>query len=321
MKEQEEFLAENTKDGGFLQSVYWKEFISKTGKKVFHWRRRGFNGLFVEHSLPLVGNYWFCPRGPVGRKGEMQSNLGEIFNKARKNKVGWLRLEPQDKEFISFVKKEIFSKAVRAPKNHEPEETLVIDLNKDLNQILKEMKSKTRYNIRLSQKKEVVIKESFSKDDFEGFWRILKETSNRDKIKIYPKEYYREMLRTIPSDKIKLLTAYSKKDMVGGIIVSFYGGVATYLHGASSDSHRNLMANYGLQWRAIEIAKRMKMKKYDLGGTAVNSNKENWNGITKFKRGFCPHEKPIEFPGCYDFIFNKKKYFLYKLLRKVKKIF
>lgn len=321
MREQEEFLAENTKDGGFLQSVYWKEFLSKTGKKVFHWRSEGFNGLFVEHSLPLAGNYWFCPRGPVGKKEKTRSSLREIFDKALKNNVGWLRLEPQDEEFISFAKKEALSKVVRAPKNHEPGETLMIDLSKELDQILKEMKSKTRYNIRLSQKKEIVIKEDFNKDNLESFWELLKETSNRDKINIYPKEYYREMLRVIPSDKIKLLSAYFKEEMLGGIIVSFYGGVATYLHGASSNSHRNLMANYGLQWRAIEIAKKMGMKKYDLGGTAVNSNKENWNGITKFKRGFCPYGKPIEFPGCYDFILNQKKYFLYKLLRKAKNFF
>jgi lipid II:glycine glycyltransferase (peptidoglycan interpeptide bridge formation enzyme) len=321
MQEQEYFLAENTKDGGFLQSIFWKKFLFEAGKKVFYWERDKFNGLFVEHSLPLVGSYWFCPRGPIGKNEKAWLNLGMVFNKARENKVGWLRLEPQDKNLISFAQKEFPFKILKAPNNHEPEETLMINLSKNLDQILKEMKSKTRYNIRLSQKKEILIKEDFDKNDFENFWRLLEETSKRDKINLHPKRYYQEMLRAIPRDKIKLITAYFKKEMVAGIIVSFYGGVATYLHGASSSHFRNLMANYGLQWRAIEMAKEMGMKKYDLGGTAINLNKKNWQGITKFKRGFCPYENPVEFPGCYDFVIDKRKYFLYRTLHKIKSIF
>jgi lipid II:glycine glycyltransferase (peptidoglycan interpeptide bridge formation enzyme) len=127
------------------------------------------------------------------------------------------------------------------------------------------------------------------------------------------------MLSAVPAGKLKLFIAYSSEgEALGGILVSFYGGVATYLHGASSGKNRNLMANYGLQWHAIEKAKETGVKKYDLGGTALESDKKGWEGITKFKRGFCPGGEPVKFPGCYDLIINPWAYFLYRLLRKIK---
>jgi lipid II:glycine glycyltransferase (peptidoglycan interpeptide bridge formation enzyme) len=102
---------------------------------------------------------------------------------------------------------------------------------------------------------------------------------------------------------------------VGAIILSFFGGVATYLHGASSDEHRNLMANYFLQWEAIKRAKEKGMKKYDFFGIAVELNRKKWAGITRFKKGFCPDCEPIIFPGCYDLVLCPGKYFVYRILQ------
>ncbi|MFO7807114.1 MAG: peptidoglycan bridge formation glycyltransferase FemA/FemB family protein [Candidatus Moraniibacteriota bacterium] len=321
MDKQENFLAEHTKDGGFLQSEYWKNFQENFGNEVFLCQEENFHGLFVEYKLPIVGKYWLCPRGPVvSREKKVNAEIRGLIKQAQNRKIGWIRMEPQTLENLERIKKSCNFKLVKSPKNHEPEETLMIDLQSSPDEILSEMKSKTRYNIRLSQKKGAVFQEEDKKKSFESFWKLLQETSQRDRINTHPKEYYKKMLEVIPEDKIKLFMAYVGEKPLGGIIVSFYGGVATYLHGASSSSHRNLMANYGLQWHAIKEAQKVGVKKYDLGGTSVKNKKKTWGGITRFKKGFCPKCEPVEFPGCHDLIIDSQKYFLYRLIQKVKNL-
>ena len=50
------------------------------------------------------------------------------------------------------------------------------------------MKQKTRYNIRLAQKKEVVVRPS---QDLEGFHRMLLVTGGRDGFGVHGADYYR----------------------------------------------------------------------------------------------------------------------------------
>ena len=67
-------------------------------------------------------------------------------------------------------------------------------------------------------------------------------------------------------------------------------GIATYLYGASSNKHRELMSTYLLQWYAIVDAKLKKCEYYDLYGISHNNtHKTSENrllGLYKFKTGF-----------------------------------
>jgi lipid II:glycine glycyltransferase (peptidoglycan interpeptide bridge formation enzyme) len=108
--------------------------------------------------------------------------------------------------------------------------------------------------------------------------------------------------------------------VIGAIIISFFGGMATYLHGASSNLHRNVMVNYAIQWRAIQDAKSHGCEKYDFGGIKITeeNNKNSWQGITRFKLSFAPKEKIVDFPGCWDIVINKRRYFTYRALQYLK---
>ncbi len=107
--------------------------------------------MVIENKLPVVGKYFYIPRGPVFSDDEEDNQLllENIKKIAIKNRASWIRVEPQRKEDLKKFKGWI----VKARKNHQSSETLVIDLKKDLDQILAEMKSKTRYNIRLAEKR------------------------------------------------------------------------------------------------------------------------------------------------------------------------
>jgi len=159
------------------------------------------------------------------------------------------------------------------------------------------------------------------------------------------------MLENIPEKNLKLYTAEYQGKIIVANLVSFYGNTATYLHGASDNKYRNVMAPFLLQWQTILDAKKVGYEKYDMGGVSVNfqfpisnfqtifnnqilNNKKlkksqatsyklqatSWAGITRFKLGFSPETKPIEFLGSYDIVISPLKYWIYKIIQKAKSL-
>ncbi|HCP08709.1 MAG TPA: hypothetical protein DIT25_02850 [Candidatus Moranbacteria bacterium] len=165
----------------------------------------------------------------------------------------------------------------------------------------------------------------------EEFLRLVKITSERNKITPHPENYYRKMFEVIPSDILKLYVAEYEGKIIATNLVIFYEGTAIYLHGASDDKCKNLMAPYLLQWKQIQDAKKAGCAKYDFGGikssgpTPLDRNDQkgsdrygSWSGITRFKTGFSPNTKPLEFPGSYDIVISPGKYKLYRIIQKIK---
>lgn len=318
-------------DGGFLQSEDWIDFQKAFGKNVFKIKKNDCSANAIENKLPIVGNYLFVPRGPIlsGDKGR-EDCLEELVKKAKKAKSVWVRVEPQTKADLERVREFARKKSLKllkSKKDHQPAQTLMLELESSKEeQLLAQMKSKTRYNINLAKRRGVEVKISRSAEAIDSFIKLSVETAKRDGIAIHPESYYRRMLGEISSPKLELFTASFKGEVIATALVSFLGEVATYLHGASSNKHRNVMAPYLLQWSAITHAKRNGYKRYDFGGTKVEFDENNklkqnsWSGITRFKVGFCPKNKPVEFPGCWDIVIDKKKYYTYKVLQNTKDI-
>jgi len=370
----------------FLQSNQWRKFQESVGRKTFLIDTSEMHASIIEHSLPIVGKYFYIPRGPeIHETYNMKHVTSELIELAKKEKVGWIRIEPENAEILEKIKKSTNYKIIKAPHDMQPREIFVIDINKPEEQLLSEMKEKTRYNIKLSQKRGVSVKVisnnchpersvAESKDlieldsstalgmtnrYFNEFLRLVKFTSERNEITAHPAEYYRQMWETIPAENLKLYVAeYQNKIIAANLIVFFEDtaiylhtktikkgstgennipseknnnfGVGVYLHGASDNEYRNVMAPYLLQWQAIKDAKNAGYKFYDFGGvssgpTALNQNDpkrsdryEKWQGITRFKLGFSPNTEPKKFLGSYDIILNKPKYWIYQMLSWIK---
>ena len=144
------------------------------------------------------------------------------------------------------------------------------------------MKPKGRYNIKLAEKKGVVVKES---EDVSSFYELLLDTSSRDGFFINTKNYYESMLNTL--SQAKLLCAYYDEKLIGAGIFTFTKNQGLYYYGASSNEYRNLMATYLLQWRAIQMAKEKNCRFYDfLGISAPDAKNDRLEGVTEFKLKF-----------------------------------
>lgn len=332
------FIAENDPES-FLQSWEWGEFQEKAGKKI--WRLAVSDGadlqavaLVIEQELKFFGNYLYCPRGPVTNKLKMKNEklkivdslLNEIKKIAEKERSLFLKIEPAVEQSVEHETWNIsYHNFRKSDTEIQPKNTSILDLAKSKEDLLREMKQKTRYNIRLAEKKGVraFISSDYEKD-FSKFWLLIGETSRRNEIVSHEKDYYLKMLENLKEnggDKRRslfsrlYLAEYNGK-VIAGNIVLFFGDISVYLHGASSNEDRAVMAPYLLQWKQILDAKESGCKSYDFWGIAAGGEKENWEGITRFKKGFGGYEK--KYIGAYDLPFNSAGYILYKIARKMR---
>ncbi len=359
----------------FLQSDEWMKFQEAVGRKTFCISGDDFRANIIEHKLPLAGKYFYIPRGPILNfqfsifnefsrfNDQISKKIQELINLARENNAGWIRFDAASENILEIIKKSagadlVSAQISKAPHDMQPREIFAIDISKSEEELLSEMKPKTRYNIKLAEKKKVIIKKQEASGEYiEEFLRLVKITSQRNKITAHPEDYYRKMLENISPDILKLYVAEydgpastrgDASSTRGGKIIAanimvFYGDTCTYLHGASAaaDKYKNLMAPYLLQWQAIKDAKKAGCTRYDFGGVKTKifnfqfsifnqfsnsndqiskkiQNTDKWQGITKFKLGFSPKTKPVEFLGSYDIILNLYKYNLYRIIQKIK---
>ncbi|MBP8856402.1 MAG: peptidoglycan bridge formation glycyltransferase FemA/FemB family protein [Anaerolineaceae bacterium] len=164
--------------------------------------------------------------------------------------------------------------------------TVVISLEDSEEALLARMKQKTRYNIRLAQKKGVSIRQA-DKADFPVMYRMYAETSLRDGFAIRSPEYYYEVWNTFFQDGLAHgLLAEVDGEPVAGLMLFHFAGKAWYLYGMSTDRHREKMPNYLLQWEAILLAKTLGCKVYDLWGAPDRFDESDsmW-GVFRFKEG------------------------------------
>jgi lipid II:glycine glycyltransferase (peptidoglycan interpeptide bridge formation enzyme) len=184
---------------------------------------------------------------------------------------------------------------------------VIIDLEKDEEALLMDMKPKWRYHIRLAERKGVVIRR-LDEEGLEIFYALFGETARRDGIAIHSLDYYRtlfELCRNYPGggQEARLYLASHNGEPAAAIITLFRGVEAVDLDGASSDRNRNLMAPYLLQWRAMTDAKAAGCGRYDLFGIPPNEDPGHpMAGLYRFKTGF--GGRIIHRPGSWDLAYR-----------------
>ncbi|MDD5083833.1 MAG: peptidoglycan bridge formation glycyltransferase FemA/FemB family protein [Candidatus Moranbacteria bacterium] len=325
IQEQMKFLQEHIADGGFLQSQEWMGFQECLGRRTFHFEGEGCFANVIEHTLPWVGKYWYIPRGPVIASDKYEDIgvarfLEDISRKARQERIGWIRIEPAD-EAMMRVWAEVSDVGVRKTAHDvQPKEILVMPIDGDEKGILADMKPKTRYNIRLAQKKGVRVFVSREQQHIDAFCDLVEITAKRDGIVPHPRSHYQKMLQMIPDDTLKLYLAEYEGKIVAANLVVFFGTYATYLHGASGNEYREVMAPSLLQWHQIQDAKKHGCLRYDFGGVKTKGTENDWSGITRFKQGFTPRQETTHFLGSYDVLIAKNQYRLYRILQGLKRL-
>lgn len=324
-------------DGSFLQTPFWGLFKSRHGWNLIRARASFAEGELRQKQFDFsilvrsfAKGFFSLAYVPLFPNGELLKAVGandsdgskeggrkflllleEIAQAAKallpKNTIcvrfdpGLEFATPQERD--AFVKEASRVKKAAAKKNAvdiQPPDTTQIDLTKSEEEILAAMKNKWRYNIKLAQKKGVVVEKTsgnaLNLSDFvDIFYDLYKVTSARDGIAMHAKAYYKDLLELSAQEaqkggdvpQVNLYVAKHEDDYLGAIMTLFSKTESVYLYGCSSNKKRNLMPNFLLQWTAMSDAKAYGSRYYDMYGMPPTDDPSHpMHGLYLFKTGF-----------------------------------
>ena len=150
-------------------------------------------------------------------------------------------------------------------------------------ELLRGMKQKTRYNLRLAARRGVAVR-AFGREGLGMFCALMRETAVRDGFIARPRAYYETLLSAL-GDRAKLFLAFVGDEPVAGAIAVHDGKTAWYLYGASGNRHRDCMASYLVQWEMIRWAMAHGCAAYDFRGVPKDADGK-LAGLKRFKCGF-----------------------------------
>jgi peptidoglycan pentaglycine glycine transferase (the first glycine) len=270
-----------------LQTGEWGEL-----KSMFEWKPvrivnadHGVQILF--RKLPLGFTIGYIP------KANPDPTLWqEIDSVCKQNRAVFLKLEPD--LWNNQTPGTSHPRLRTSSHNIQPPRTIIVNLEGTQEEILAHMKQKTRYNIRLAEKKGVTVRPW---NDLSAFHDMMLVTGERDGFGVHSEKYYRRAYDLLhPKRMCELLVAEYEGKPLAALFIARHGNRAYYLYGASTDEERNRMPTYLLQWEAMKWAKDCGCLEYDLWGVpdeeeeTLEANFESrhdglW-GVYRFKRGF-----------------------------------
>ncbi len=173
-----------------------------------------------------------------------------------------------------------------SPEQIQFKNTVLLDLDATEEEMLARMKQKTRYNIRLAERKGVNVRQG-SPADFELLYHMYAETAVRDGFTIRGSDYYHTVWQTFfQAGMLTPLIAEAEGEALAGLMLFHFGSNAWYLYGMSRPLQREKMPTYLLQWEAMRLAKAKGCTTYDLwGAPEVFEEGDPLWGIYRFKSG------------------------------------
>jgi lipid II:glycine glycyltransferase (peptidoglycan interpeptide bridge formation enzyme) len=251
----------------------------------------------------------------------LQEFLDAIQPLAKQRRAICLKIEPNAEDTNSLAERLQALGFHRSPQTIQPRRTLIVNLDGEPDDLLKRMKSKTRYNIRLAARRGVTVRPG-TQADLPAFYQLMEVTGQRDAFGIHSDEYYEAAHQLfVPTGQGQLLLAEHEGQLLAGLVVLAMGETACYMYGASSDVGRNQMPTYLLQWEAMLWAKAQGCRFYDLWGVPdeeettleeqFTQRSDGLWGVYRFKRGF--GGRLVRATGAWDLVYAPVRYRLYRL--------
>lgn len=320
--------------GSFLQSWAWGEFQRVAGFPVTRLAvRNSPDGelqcvcLVTERALPLRRHSLYAPWGPVlggaledpSAAGAVVALTADLRTRLRARRGVFARMEPKCSPLPRAVA------ALRAAgwtvtgKGVQPKDTLVLDLTRGEDDLLRQMHPKTRYNIRLARRHGVVVEEATTRGSLQHFLAFARDLERKGTFRYHPARYYEAMFDVLsPRGMLTILLARHQSTPLAVHLLLRYGATVTYAHGASSRQRASVMAPYLLQWESMLRAKASGASRYDLFGLAPKSAGAGhpWLGMSRFKHGFGGTEE--HYLGAADLLLEPTLYRAYELGRSLR---
>ena len=272
----------------------------------------------------------YAPKGPLldwSNESLRQRVLDDLQSFAKKQGAIFFKFDPDvvlgtgipesENERVNEAGQAVMSELKRRGWSYSSDQiqfknTVLIDLSATEDEMLARMKQKTRYNIRLAEKKCVTIRVG-TKDDLPGMYQMYAETSVRDGFVIRDENYYQtvwNLFMQSSEPNAEPLIAEVNGEVTAAIFVFYFAKRAYYVYGMSRNAHREKMPTYLLQWEAMKRAKAYGCLVYDLWGAPDEFNESDsmW-GVFRFKEGL--GGQVVRTLGAWDYAPNPFLYQIY----------
>jgi peptidoglycan pentaglycine glycine transferase (the first glycine) len=322
----------------FLQTEEWARIKEPVGWRseqiiwpVSAGRIRAAAMMLYRSPSRLPVSIAYVPRGPLldwTDAGVYSSFLSELIAKARQHRAIFIKIDPalttgtgipgtQDDRPDTIgigVQQYLKANGWRFSSDQiQFRNTIEIDLTASEEEILMRMHPKTRYNIRLAERRGVDVIEA-RREDWPSIYHLYMETADRDGFIIRPWEYYQRVWQILSEGRMATcLKAEIDGELIGAIWVIGFGKKSHYLYGMSGLKHREDMPNHLLQWRAIQMARSQGREIYDMWGAPDEfTGDDRLSGVYRFKRGF--GGEVVRTLGAWDYPIRPTTYRLYTSL-------
>jgi lipid II:glycine glycyltransferase (peptidoglycan interpeptide bridge formation enzyme) len=306
------------------QSKKWQEFQEALNEKSFLVEEDGFEYLAILKTTP-VGNYLYLPYGPVAEdKRSFKKALSSLEKLAAENNAIFTRVEPQRHEFVSSM-----PSTAKKSKDLNPAHTLIIDLTRTREEILADVPRRTRGYFNTYTKKGLKVVETKEPNDIKHLVELQKTLAKDKGIGVFSEDYLKKQLEQ-PFASLYLVKYNptfeeehpdeKKEIVIAAVLVFDDEDTRYYIQAAQDKVYTKLAAPSIVVCQMLMDAKEKGLKFFDFWGIAPEDAPDShpWKGFTKFKQSF--GGTPVEYAGTYDIIYNKSKYRLYQLTRKINRL-
>jgi lipid II:glycine glycyltransferase (peptidoglycan interpeptide bridge formation enzyme) len=312
-----------------IQSWEWGEFRKSLGLPLLRYGiykngrlERAFQ--LTLHKIPFTNQYvGYMPKGPLPNK-ELAQALEKI---GKEHNCAFIKVEPDIPADIKPFS--VYPSFLPSPKPLFTKYNFVLDLTPTEEDLLKNMHSKTRYNIRVAQKHEVKVEERTDDIGFEIYLKLYFQTTQRQDYLGHNAKYHRKVWDELNGAGLAriLIGSYTPKGSsknksipLSAWMLLNFKDTLYYPYGGSSIDYREVMANNLVAWEAIKLGKRLNLKKFDMWGALGPNADPNdpWHGFHRFKQGYGGHL--VEYIGTYDLVFNDPLYWAFTLIDKFTKL-
>jgi lipid II:glycine glycyltransferase (peptidoglycan interpeptide bridge formation enzyme) len=174
-----------------------------------------------------------------------------------------------------------------------PTKTLIVDLALSEEDLLMGMKSKTRYNVRLSQRRGVTTEvvggtaAAASDERLDQFHMVYRQNCQRIGMRVAPRKAFRRLF-SIFGENLFVVYAYMSGGQPGAVVCYMVTGDTVWyeMNGSTEEGRRDFATNRAV-WEGMLEGKRRGCRWLDFDGIYDERyDSEDWKGFTRFKVGF-----------------------------------
>lgn len=311
-------------NSSFLTSINWINFQKSLGKQVEMYLIKNndefVGNIYIEIFKRKIAKYAYSPYGPVIDYKKFNPNkFKDLFSQikswqysfAKEKSLNCFRMDP----LISADKLDVLQNLgyVKSMAPTQAKYVWEIDITKDEEVLLAEMKKVARYNIRNSAKAGIQVVRAKSTHEVKHFFNILSTTTKRHEFTSFNEDYFLKQFELLKDSMFNLYLAKIGNQFISAALINTYDQTGYYSHGGSLNSKelQKYGASYLLHWEIIKDLKQRGFKTYNMWGIVPESMEVNngMQGVSDFKKRF--GGKEVNYVGGLDVKVNK----LYTLQR------